>query len=370
MFSWINQFIPKEEKTILLYCNMEFRDNIRYLCDYLIEKQYNKEYRIVLSAKGECPSYPSNVKCISNAKAIIGFFRAGHVIYSFGKLPIYPSKNQTVIQTWHGTPFKGFDETMKKSGGRKAFFTYALASSEFIRPIVARLFSCDETNVAICGQPRTDVMFETRDSYHLGVEGQRIILWTPTFRQSKVLGYNDTEGKGTLVPLFDKKELEELEKQLSDLDIALIIKLHPSQDLDDYQDVKFFHIRLLTHDQFQAENYDLYKLLPQTDALITDYSSIFYDYLLLDKPIAFTIDDYDDYLSHRGFAVDDPLSLMTGHKIKNHDDFLCFIRDIASGNDPYKKQREEINQLVNYYQDGKNRERALELAGIYHECRL
>lgn len=366
--SLLNSVCAKDDKVVLLYCNMEFRDNIKYLYEYMIEKGYQNKYRIIVSTpeawKGP---FEANVQYISNIRAIKAFLKAGHVIYSFGKLPIYPSRGQTVIQTWHGTPFKGFDETMQKNGAKKTYYTYALASSEYIKPVVAKLFSVSEDHVAICGQPRTDVMYEANKPCQLGVEGTKQIFWAPTFRKSQSLGYNDTAGKSSLIPLFENEQLTDLDAELRKRDVGLIIKLHPSQDLDGFHDMRFTHIRLLTHEQFVKEGYDIYRLLPQTDALITDYSSIFFDYMLLDKPMAFTLDDYDDYSSRRGFAVKDPMSLMAGHKIRTSQDFLTFVQDIAQDKDLYSEQRRHVNQMINRYQDGKNRERALRLAGIEYE---
>ena len=361
--SALNRAVPVRDDVILLYCNMEFRDNIRYLYDYLIEQGYNKKYTIIRSQNEPFAGpVPDNVKIVSNAEAIGWFLRAGHVFYTFGKLPIEPAAGQKVVQTWHGAPFKGFDAAMGDES--RIYYTAALSSSEFWKPIVARLQGCGEDRVAICGQPRTDVMYEPDPGYKIGIDCDRLVMWMPTFRKSALLGYSDVEDQKTLVPLFSNQELSDLNEQLRADRTGLLIKLHPSQDLTGYQGMNLSNIRLMSHEEFGRSGWDLYRLMGITDALITDYSSVFTDYMLLDRPIAFTLDDYEDYKATRGFSVDDPDALMAGHKIRNREDFLTFMADLAAGRDPWASERRRVNRMLNQYQDGQNRRRCLEIGGV------
>ncbi len=361
--SALNRAVPVRDDVILLYCNMEFRDNIRYLYDYLIEQGYNKKYTIIRSQNEPFAGpVPDNVRIVSNAQAIGWFLRAGHVFYTFGKLPIEPAAGQKVVQTWHGAPFKGFDAAMGDDS--RVYYTTALSASEFWKPIVARLQGCGEDRVAICGQPRTDVMFEADPGYDIGIDCDRLVLWMPTFRKSDVLGYSDVAEQKTIVPLFSNQELEDLNAQLRADRTGLLIKLHPSQDLTGYQGLDLSNIRLMSHAEFGRSGWDLYRLMGMTDALITDYSSVFTDYMLLDRPIAFTLDDYEDYKATRGFSVDDPDALMAGHKIRNREDFLTFMADLAAGRDPWASERRRVNLMLNQYQDGQNRRRCLEIGGV------
>ena len=174
----------------------------------------------------------------------------------------------------------------------RIYYTAALSSSEFWKPIVARLQGCGEDRVAICGQPRTDVMFEPDPGYEIGIDCDRLVMWMPTFRKSAVLGYSDVEEQKTIVPLFSQQELADLNARLRKDRTGLLIKLHPSQDLTGYQGMNLSNIRLMSHEEFGRSGWDLYRLMGMTDALITDYSSVFTDYMLLDRPIAFTLDDY------------------------------------------------------------------------------
>ena len=364
-FSAINIVLPKNDNMILLYSNIEYRDNIKTMCEYLIENGYQKKYKIILSANDKPKNVPSGIEVVGNVSGILKYLRAGHVYYAFGKLPIYPTKKQCVIQMWHGTPFKGIDKGMETVSKRKSYLTYAFVSSEFFINIGCKLFSCKKGNIAICGQPRTDVMFGQEKKYKEVATYRKFILWMPTFRKSSILGYDDIENQNSIVPIFDREGLCRLNGTLKEKNIGLVIKLHPSQDLSKYKKLSLSHIYLLSHDEFKRKGFDLYKLIGQADSLITDYSSVFYDFLMMDRPIAFTLDDVDEYGSSRGFFVDNPEEFFDAwHRIYNEKDFYQYVNDIAEDKDVYRKQRNKMNRLVNKYTDHQNRKRALEISNI------
>ena len=158
------------------------------------------------------------------------------------------------------------------------------------------------------------------------------------------------------------KDFGEINEKLRDLGVKVVVKLHPLQDLDQYKTMDLDHFVLLSHQEFVRRKMDLYKFMAQSDALITDYSSIFIDYLLLDRPIAFTEDDMDDYT--RGFVFDNPKSYQPGFRIKTKEDFLAFAESLVNGDDDYKSERKRVMALANDYHDGKFCKRALECVGI------
>lgn len=166
-----------------------------------------------------------------------------------------------------------------------------------------------------------------------------MVLWAPTFRKSSVTGYSDSNTSNSLVPVLDSKDFGEINEKLRDLGIKVVVKLHPLQDLDQHKTMDLDHFVLLSHQEFVRRKMDLYKFMAQSDALITDYSSIFIDYLLLDRPIAFTEDDMDDYT--RGFVFDNPKSYQPGFRIKTKEDFLAFAESLVNGVDDYKSERKE-----------------------------
>lgn len=363
--SLLNKTIKKNDNIILLYSDLGFRDNIKYLYDHLIRNKFNDKYKIVCAVKNYesfKQNAPKNVVFTSPIKGIATYVTCKHVFYCFGKLPIVPTNKQKVIQMWHGTSFKGFSENMKKTAKTSDFYTYVYASSEYFKPIVMKKFNCNENKVVICGHPRTDIMYKKNVVPKMMVNKKNII-WMPTFRSSKLLGQQDTKQENVL-PILNNDQFIELDNFLQQNNVNLIVKLHPMQDTSEIDLKKFINLKLLTNAEFEKQNLDLYEMLSQTDGLITDYSSVFYDYLLLNKPIGFTEDDVLEYKKNRGFAVD-PDKFRPGQKIRTINDLKKFIENVSRNNDEFVDERREINNLSNYYKDGKNCVRTLQLSNIF-----
>ena len=365
LFSWLNQRKHHDSRKIMLYSNMGFRDNVKALYDYLIDAGYNQKYKIICSTndyKMYNKDLPSNVIFVSNIRGVLLYFSAGFVYYCFGKIPIFHGKDQKVVQMWHGSAFKAPDEGMLKGHSfDKPYYTNVFSSSKHFAPIFSYCFSIPVQQVVICGQPRCDVLYKENPHYAFG-EYRKLILWAPTFRKSSVTGYSDSTADDNLVPVLKKEDFAEINSKLRELGVKVVVKLHPLQDLDQYHTTDLDHFVLLSHQEFVRRKMDLYKFMAQSDALITDYSSIFIDYLLLDRPIAFTEDDMDDYT--RGFVFDNPKSYQPGFRIKTKEDFLAFAESLVNGDDDYKSERKRVMALANDYHDGKFCKRALECVGI------
>lgn len=364
--SFLNKGFSKDEHRILLYSDQTFRDNTKYLYDYLIEKGYDKEYFIICACK-DYKNYRkdemSRARFVSPVKGVVEFLFSSHVFYSFGRIPIKPVKNQIVIQMWHGTSFKGFAENQKRTNKMKdQFYTYVYASSDYFVPIVEKKFQVKHSCVTVCGHPRTDILYRKENRYPFE-DYDKVILWLPTFRKSRSLGIEDGTMK-SLLPVVRNDQLLDLEAFLKTRNTKLIVKLHPEQDTGVDVERGLEYLTIMSDKKFKETQYDLYWLMKQTDALITDYSSVFYDYLLLNRPIGFTDDDMDEYSTRRGFAVDDPDKFRPGMRMHTFKDLVSFLNDVCDGKDTYKEDRVKINDLSNYYQDGRNCERTLALSHI------
>ncbi len=106
---------------------------------------------------------------------------------------------------------------------------------------------------------------------------------------------------------------------------------------------------------------DLYDILGATDILVTDYSSIYFDFLLLDKPIVFIPTDLQEYEKSRGFLFDPYNFWAPGPKPLIFTDFLAELTKYIKDENYYKKERTIVNDIVNKYQDSKSSERLYNL---------
>ncbi len=370
LLSAVNKMIPKNPNKIVFYSNMGFRDNAKAIYDYVVSRDCSR-YQIICAVNDwkdfVARPHPDNVQFVSPGAGVKHFFTSKYFFFSFGKYPVKPSKKQVVINTTHGSPLKKIGNYLDDRDYN--FFTYVLAASDFFAPIIQKSFGCREEQVKVCGHPRNDAMFVQNDALkQLGFEEEydKVILWMPTFRQSDFLGQDDIEAAdGTGLPILsDRKDMERVNERLKGKNCLMIAKIHPAQDLSLIDTQSFSNIKIVTNARMQATQCNLYELLSHADALITDYSSVYFDYLLLDRPIGFTVDDIGEYMKNRGFVVDDPYELMPGAFINTPEQFLGFVDDLLNGKDDYKEKRQKVNGLVNKFEGGRDCERVLEIAGI------
>jgi len=111
-----NKIIPKKPNTMFFYSNLGFRDNVKSLYDYCIKKGLNSCFKITVATdeyEKYASSAPENVKFVSCTRGILSFLRSKYCFYSFGKYPIKPSKNQKVVNLWHGMPLKNIGRLEK-----------------------------------------------------------------------------------------------------------------------------------------------------------------------------------------------------------------------------------------------------------------
>lgn len=361
--SVVNKVIPKRDNYILLYSgNKGISFNLAPLKEYLISNGYNASNRIICGIEDMAYAEDDGCTYVTHFKAIFYYLKSKYVFYTAGQLPIKPSKSQKVVHLQHGITFKTCGKLTHINNGDEFFFTDCLATSEIYKPIYSKAFGCGEENVYINSEPVTDVFFNGYEEYDLGSFDKKI-LWTPTFRQSDYLGYDDS-GTEELLPLFEECDYIELNDKLKKLNYLMIVKIHPSQDLRRYSKLKYTNLQILSNSDFHKMGMEIYNLLPQIDAMVGDYSSLGMEFLLLDKPIAYVVPDIEDYAIRRGFAFSSPQEYMPGEIIKTKEQFYQWLDDFSDGIDKYQNTRVEVKNRVHRYSDGKSCERLIEYCGI------
>ncbi len=258
-----------------------------------------------------------------------------------------PRKGQTVINLWHGIPIKA---TKVKN---HEYYNWLISTEQNTNHLFSKYLGCDMSKILPLGYPRNDLLLHNigvgTDNPYCKKEGiKKVIIWMPTFRQSinKRLSENlcDTS---TGLPLLDSEmELRNLDDYLSMKDVIIIIKIHHLQAEKDLFKKTFNNIIILTDEILAKDNIQLYQIVGKTDALITDYSSILFDYMLTDKPIGFILDDIDKYKKSCGFLIEDPKSVMKGEHIYDISQLYNFIDDIENNIDKYRTERNNLREKI------------------------
>ena len=234
---------------------------------------------------------------------------------------------------------------------------YTLIASDSIKDIMSADMKVPVNKLYGLGYPRNDAMQNTKlDVKELfGNKYDKIMVWYPSFRQHK--NGAKTESKNALPILSDALTAEKLNGIAKENNTLIVVKPHFAQDLSYIKNIELTNIKFIDDDFFLKNNISSYQFVGACDALITDYSSIYYDFLLTDKPVAAVWEDIEDYRKNPGFSVDINYYMKGAFKIYTLQDFEEFITDTAKNIDKLQNERAEINKLVNYSDDGKNAER-------------
>ena len=336
----LNKMIPKKRNRIVLYSNWGFRDNLRTLYHYLVDNGYQETYEIVCASNDFYHLEKENdIKYVSIYQGFFYFLTSKYFFYSFGKYPVKPASKQMVVNLWHGMPLKkigNLEVGMENTDYN--FFTKLVSSSELFTPIMKAAFNAEDEQMLLVGNIRNDELFKEKK--------EKKIIWMPTYRNSK--NYHDSQA--ALIFSLEEEDFQNIEELLSNYGYQLYVKLHPLEESQLKFEMNYETIHLLSEDIISEQYGTLYTFLGTTSALITDYSSVFLDYYLLNRPVAFTINDYEEYKEKRGFVFEDVKSLMVGSVICDSHDLLEFLASVMKSEDPYIDERKKVNNKVNAIQ--------------------
>ena len=369
---FINIFTKNKplQNKIVIESHNDFDCNGGAFYNYLIDNGYNKKYKIVwLVRKKVEKKLPKNVECVPlygpSLKKAYHVCTAKYFTYDCeGGKKI--RSDQIVVYCTHGPG------GLKKVKG-KIFIpdsvNYILGQSEKHAHIEKNQLSIDskDKRLVYIGFPAHDTFFIDDKSELFKITDKKykkIILWMPTFRKGGGFNRNDSIKNQKLgIPLFNTlEEYKVFNDQLKKMDVFLIIKIHPKQDLSNIRIYDMSNIKVMTGDSMKKLGVDNYKLMKCTDALISDYSSVASEYLQLNRPLGYVLDDINDY--KLGFVVDDIHQLMAGHEIYTIEDLIKFITDVVDENDIYKERREKLRDYMYKYHDSKSSERLAKLLGL------
>lgn len=345
--------LPRKKKRWVFGSSHGFYDNSKYVYLQIIKekhdldimwitpskevythlKQKNLPVAMLNSIKGLKYLFTANIYCLSNYPGMT----------SIMSLPLWMMGRAKYVQLWHGVGLKkllyardGFLEKEKSKHilarllfkplhfnilkKPETFLSTSITMNEHFK----KCFKLKEKNIIQSNYPRCAVFEKKANMAYLQqfAEGytiqlldkmklyKKIFIYMPTYRENKS-DYLDIAG-------FDFLKLEAEMKNMGGL---FILKLHPwtkiSEELRamDYSNILFL-----------PNNIDIYPILPHTDVLITDYSSVYYDYLLIDGKYTVFFDfDRETYLNERDFAFDYD-EHTNGLKIKTFNELMYCLK--------------------------------------------
>lgn len=300
-------------------------------------------------------------KALASAKYWICNYR----IYDY----IYPKEDQIYVQCWHGTPLKrlGYDiehsdnamnsqqEIREKYRTDAEKFSYILSPSAFASEKFISAWNLEKTGqtdkVVEVGYPRDDFMynFSTEDTIRikssLGIPSdKKVLLYAPTWRDNQ-----HSTGVGYVYD--NPMDFGKLQKYLSDEWVILFRAHYLVANAFDFEEYAGFIYDVSKYN-------DINELYIISDMLITDYSSVFFDYANLKRPILYYMYDLEYYKDElRGFYIE--LSELPGPIIEREEELVPAIEKLSDGF-VYDKKFRAFNEKYNYLNDGHASERLIE----------
>lgn len=375
LYRLVYRFIPCQKETILFisFHGRGYSDNPKALHEYISKHPKYQKYRCIFAIKNH---REKNLQ-IDNAK-IIEYFSIPYFFYlarskywiANCKLPKYVLKkpSQIYLQTWHGTPLKKLAHdivvpegtTFYRSGMsieemRSTYdddvskYNYMISPSAFTTEVFQSAFKIERQRLIETGYPRNDILSNYQNSDLEAIKAKlnlpsnkKVILYAPTWRD------NSFNLKGYTFKL--KVDFKKWQKALGK-DYVVIFKPHylivNDFDLESVKDFVYF----------VDPKEDISSLYLIADILVTDYSSVFFDYAILKRPIYFYMYDLDSYRDElRGFYLDIYQDL-PGKVIENEDSLL---EKISQSEFDYNKLK-LFNQRFNNHEDGNASKRVLDI---------
>lgn len=277
----------------------------------------------------------------------------------------------TTMQFWHGFPLKtlGFwnlaiDQSAKASLSQEWMAHQTVFSySRLYSTLIDSCFRGNPSVYKITGMPRNDYLISAdshtklKDILNVDCENKLIGFWLPTYRETafgsktgEVLKYAD-----------NNKQLDDIAELCEYLGIVLVVKSHP-YECKPLELPNSSALIYLSDEDLNRHEYDLYELLGAADFLITDYSSVYFDFLLLDRPLIFFQNDRSDYRNSRGFLIDENVDFWCPGVIASTlIELKSALQSIAVGNDAHSRQRNLLCSAVHQFRDAESSERVSHL---------
>ncbi|MDK2907249.1 MAG: CDP-ribitol ribitolphosphotransferase / teichoic acid ribitol-phosphate polymerase [Petrotoga sp.] len=291
--------------------------------------------------------------------------------------PIKFHDKQICVQGWHGFPLKTLGLLDKKDQQNKQYIKEMCEHSDVIlsySPLYNTLFnSCFPSTLesyVITGMPRNDFLFLPKErsvemlSKITGlprkeIEERKILLYTPTYRAT-YYRKDSREISEIIMNLLTNEFVDFVMRN----NLIFFIKTHPSEEkraMRLLNEVSNQFIRIIQDSDLEKYFIDFYEILPAVDLLITDYSSIYFDWLLTGKPVIFFTPDLETYAQNRDFLLE-PLEIwMPGPICKESKQLIKCIEEALDNHYLHDQKKQFVIDNVHFFKDGNSSKRVVEL---------
>ncbi|MEF4850650.1 CDP-glycerol glycerophosphotransferase family protein [Escherichia coli] len=332
-----NVFWPKQ-KIVIFNSFPDLSDNALAYHQYLRESQpdwntvwfiQNFQYATQIIKAEEL----SNIKLVKSgslkavyyflcAKVQVDTHGAGYWKFERTKLPL-------IISLWHGSPIKKIGKDIdKKSQFKQDLLT---SGADYFNVFYRSGLASANCKIVTTGYPRNDWLTgKLTTQYDPSTINCPYIVWMPTYVISKgsslgnVGNFNDGEIKTDCLSFLSQTDMVSMDAFLAKLGMKLVVKLHPFDILNehDFNKMQLNNFLIIKADDPSMCGSRLYGMLKHSNALITDYSSVIFDYICTNKPIGIDMNACARYTRAKYFEYD--LSKMPARSINSMAELMDF----------------------------------------------
>ncbi len=358
---WILRFIPVKKNLWVYGCwnGKIYADNPKYMFEYMNETHPEITNVWITRSKDVCTKIKNDGYRCYLSRSLKGVWLCVCAEVAFVTIteeadisPYLDYKKTKVIQLWHGFGAKqmkwdfGGGSTIKNQGQRNNEY-YWMSSSDYCTEVLSGNVGIGTERFYITGFPRNDTfIYKPRNEYieriHEKYPDHKLVIYMPTHRNF---------GKTTTTP----DNLQFIDSKLKEMKVVLVYKPH-LHELDNSGELEdnFTNIILATDSSIWS---DVYSYIHYFDALISDYSSISYDFLCSGKPIVQFVYDIDDYKQNDGGLLDFFWEIPIGPFTYTWEDTLISLKRMLYEEDEWVERRRNALKHFFYYNDGNNRKR-------------
>lgn len=248
-----------------------------------------------------------------------------------------PVRGRVYVNLWHGDGPKLVD-TLRP---RRPADSVVVAGTRLWGEIKAHALGLSTEQLLVVGNPRIDQFLRPADDQaleRLGLDPTRpFVVWAPTFREARQgrLRWSDTE---LLSRTSVGREQRDAGWDAGQTGPQVVVKPHPL-DSDDYGQ---YGLSVVDEQSLRRAGIGFYQLLARSAGLVTDYSSVWTDYLPLGRPIGFYCPDLEEYARARDLDLEQFTSLIAGPLLRSPAELADFCRTVSEGEDPGRSDRARV----------------------------
>lgn len=357
--------IPKDNNLWLFgsWKGTTYNDNSKYVFEYVIE--HHPEIKAVwITRKPDVYKYlqekqlPVAMFPSTEADSLIRKARFLFQTEGYKDTGDMPVGGATVIQLWHGGPGKALNWFSKnnklknvlirlETGDKRKF--YWVSQSAYYSQFHSKVFDIPVNHFINTGSPRCDAVNLKSSLLINKIKKQgcfeKIILYLPTHRNWGKDFNNE----------FIIRGLDIVESALKGTKICFLFKPHPNE-IDIFRSKNKCYKNVVILDGKSQEQQDLYQYLFRCDALVSDYSTVIYDYLICNKPIVLFTYDFQKYQEVDGGVTDEYVKKPLGPHVESWEEMIRVACDLLV-DDTWKNNRENVQDFFNGYHTAHNSER-------------